>query len=114
MTYGDPLDSIERDDLGLARGGVRLPEVDVPVAVQRGVNATPDMLLKLSGERRPLSPDALRSRYAGGDDYLTRSRAAARAAVERGAVLAEDLDGLEARGRELAAAAGLAARRAEP
>jgi hypothetical protein len=81
--------------------GLRLPEVDVPVAVQRGVNTTPDMLLKLSGERRPLTADQLRSLYAGRDDYLERSCAAAREAVARGAVLLDDLVPLETHGRDL-------------
>jgi hypothetical protein len=107
MAYGDPLRSIERDELGGARGGLRLPEVDVPVAVQLGVNTAPDMLLKLSGERRPIPRDELRSRYGDADGYMRRYRDAAQRAVESGAVLADDLTELEGHGQQLASAAGL-------
>ena len=107
MTYGDPLTSIRRDQLGLARGGLRHPEVDVPVAAQLGVNSTPDMLLKLSGERRPFAAEELRSLYSGADDYLRRYGAAADEAAARGVVLADDLAELVAHGRELSTDVGL-------
>ena len=90
MTYGDPLTSIHRDEVGNALGGLRLPEIEVPVAVQRGVNDTPDMLLKLSGERRPLPADVLRDRDGDADGYLRRYREAVDRVIAADAVLAED------------------------
>ena len=104
MTYGDPLTSIHRDEVGNALGGLRLPEIEVPVAVQRGVNDTPDMLLKLSGERRPLPADVLRDRDGDADGYLRRYREAVDRVIAAGAVLAEDRAELIERGRRLAVA----------
>jgi hypothetical protein len=107
MEHGDPLKSIKRDELGLAVGGVRLPEIDVPIAVQAGVNSVPDLAIKLSGERRPFSPELLRTLYGTASEYERRYDQAADDAVTAGAVLPDDLDELKARGRELARSAGL-------
>jgi hypothetical protein len=107
MEYGDPLKSITRDELGLAVGGLRLPEVDVPVAVQAGSNGTADLALKLSGERRPFPAELLRTLYGSAAEYERRYNLAADEAAGAGAVLRDDLDELKGRGRELARRAGL-------
>jgi Alpha/beta hydrolase domain len=108
LEYGHPLRSVRRDADGLGRGGVRLPEIDVPLAVQSGVNEKPQHLARLAGECRPLPPDRIAQLYPGGlVDYLERYDRAADELAARGGVLAEDLGPLKARARELAAAAGL-------
>lgn len=76
---------VVRDELGIARGGVRLPEISVPTAVHDGFNA-PDWAF-LRGSSRPLSAEQLSALYDGPDDYLGRFEAAAKAAVAAGVLL---------------------------
>ncbi|CAD7337950.1 hypothetical protein SPHS6_02240 [Sphingobium sp. S6] len=78
---------IVRDKLGIARGGVRLPEVAVPTAVHTGFN-TPDWAF-LRGSSQPLTWEQLAALYDGPEDYLRRFSEAAEAAVEAGVLLPE-------------------------
>jgi hypothetical protein len=107
MDYGDPLTSVQRDELGLALGGVRLPEIDVPVAVQQGVNTTPNMLAKLTGERRVLPDDVLAKRYVDFAAYEAAYAEAASRLLDAGGVLEEDLTVLNRRGRLIGHEAGV-------
>ena len=79
------------DDNGIAKGGVRTPWVDVPVARTSGIGdgATPVALLFGSGE--PFD-EATRSRlYPGGkSDYLERFTESLDAAIRAGYLLGAD------------------------
>lgn len=108
---------------GLDRGGVRLPEVAVPVGTYLGWNLRrdgPDRLGRWQGAFLPLAASAA-ARRAGGDprpslaerygsepEFLERTRAAAAALLRRRLLLAEDVPGIIARAgrayRALAAA----------
>jgi hypothetical protein len=85
---GDPLD-IVRDEHGIARGGLRLPQVDVPIATLSGSNDGP-RLVQLVGMATPFPPERLRELYADHDDYVRRFRVAADAAVAAGYLLPLD------------------------
>ena len=78
---------IIRDTLGIAKGGVRLPEVAVPTAVHTGFN-TPDWAF-LRGSSQPFTLEQLTALYESPEDYLRRFRAAADAAVASGVLLPE-------------------------
>ena len=86
------------DDLGVARGGVRTPWVDVPVSILSGLGQPGDMT-ELFGITRPLDRRALARRYPQGrDEYLAQFRDATRAAIKAGLVLETDAEEIEALG----------------
>lgn len=89
---------IVRDALGIARGGVRLPEVTVPTAVHTGFN-TPDWAF-LRGSSEPLTAEQLAALYEGPEDYLRRFSEAADAAVEAGILLPDAARASVQRARE--------------
>ena len=78
---GDPL-TVERDRFGNALGGVRVPELDVPIA------------RNVPGRVAPFDGDTLRELYASDADYRARLLDAGRDAVERGVVTKAHLDSL--------------------
>jgi hypothetical protein len=97
-----PAREIVRDGLGNARGGVRLPELEVPTATHSGTNAR-NPLAALSGQSTPLSDEALSERYTDAESYLSAWDAAVDRARAEGIVLDDDLDAVRARGRRTAA-----------
>lgn len=72
-----------RDEYGNAVGGVRLPEVEVPIAVYRGFGPNGS----IGGQTIPFSEDQLRSLYPSHAEYVARVRAAARSAEVAGVIL---------------------------
>ena len=97
------------DGLGNETGGIRLPEVEVPVATHTGWNprradaGAPEEILEYVGSTLPLAPTeatradgdrrpTLDQLYRDEADYRVRIRAAAEALVARHYVLAEDVD----------------------
>ena len=95
-------DGIDRDELGNARGGIRLPELLAPTAVHLGTNPI-NLLAALSGQSTPFSEERLASLYAGADAYLLAWDAAVAQVREQGLVLDADLEALHSRGRRIAA-----------
>ncbi len=90
-------------------GGVRLPDISVPVATHTGWNprhpetGSPDNIIQMMGTTRWFSATpqerlatddprpSLAERYASRDDYLTKVRAAAELLVRQRYLLAEDV-----------------------
>ena len=86
------------DEMGIARGGVRTPWVDVPVSILSGLGQ-PGEMTELFGTTRPLDPSAFATRYPRGrDDYVAQFAAATRATVDNGFLLAVDAPEIEALG----------------
>ncbi len=86
-----PLAVIARDDAGIALGGVRTPAVDAPVSVLSG--DPPPGANQLSaglGSTRRFTAEEMRARYGSEDGYLDAHRRAVQAALDAGAILAED------------------------
>jgi hypothetical protein len=85
----------ERDPDGIVRGGIRTPQVDVPVDVLSG-DPAPDGPLHclLFGSTTPLPQARVADLYADLAAYLSAYESAAEAAVEAGFVLPEDLEAL--------------------
>ncbi|HMO75713.1 MAG TPA: alpha/beta hydrolase domain-containing protein [Sphingopyxis sp.] len=75
--------TIARDAHGNAKGGVRLPELEVPVASYRG-QGTKHLL---AGETHPFAPDELRRLYPDHPSYVAQVATAAKAAVAAGVIL---------------------------
>ena len=80
---------IVRDDNGIARGGLRLPAVDVPVAARSGTNDGPPMV-QLVGSKQDFSIDRLRELYPDHGAYVARVREATDKAEAAGYLLGRD------------------------
>lgn len=77
--------TIERDEHGNARGGVRLPELEVPIASYCGMAE----ISILGGLTEPFSPQKLRRLYPTREVYVDAVRSAANAAAAAGVILAQ-------------------------
>ncbi len=83
----------ERDEAGIAVGGIRTPQVDVPVDVLSGLPAEGGSVACLmAGTTIPIPEADLADRYGNADDYLERFEAATDAVIEAGFVLEADRD----------------------
>ena len=96
---GDPPDVV-RDEHGIARGGIRLPQVEVPLATNSAIAEPGSRFGFLGGSCVPFPPAKVRALYGNVDTYIARFEQAARAAEKSGVILPRHLDPLiaEARG----------------
>jgi hypothetical protein len=79
------------DPSGLARGGVRTPWVDVPIARTSGVGSEETTMASIFGSGELFDTATVRRLYPGGAaDYLERFTAALDSAIESGFILAAD------------------------
>lgn len=94
---------LRRDGDGIVLGGIRTPDVDVPVATLTG-EAPPDdpdnLLAQLFGETRPFPPERLAARYGSHEAYVAAVTASADAALAAGFLLPADRDAFVARAEE--------------
>lgn len=98
----DTGDDFQRDNNGIALGGLRTPWVDVPVATLSGLGQVGDVFGFLFGTTELFAPDIIAELYPGGvNDYVSRFAAALDATIAAGFILEEDRDEIMA----LAAAA---------
>jgi len=81
---------ISRDEHGIARGGIRLPQVDVPIAHNSAQPRTPDNFGRLGGSCEPFDREKLRALYGDQVGYLTRFEQAAATAEMAGVILPRD------------------------
>jgi hypothetical protein len=88
---GDP-PQVVRDEHGNARGGIRMPYLEVPVAAHRG--ASLDQHPDLSGESIPVTEEQLRVRYPDHDTYVARYADAVRAGLDAGFLLPREAEAL--------------------
>jgi len=95
---GDP-PRVDRDDDGIARGGIRLPQVEVPLAHDSAIQQHPDVFSRLVGFHEPFGAEKVRARYESRAGFLARYEAAAREAEEAGVVLPRDVGPLVADAR---------------
>lgn len=86
---------IVRDDDGIARGGIRVPPVEVPVDVLSGIpGPNPSLICQLLGSTVPLPAERVAALYPSRDEYLARFTASADRLISWGFALAEDRDAL--------------------
>lgn len=91
---GDP-PAIARDQLGNARGGIRTPPVEVPVATLSGDPVeNGNQFCLLFGHTAPFDAATLETRYPTHDAYVDAFAAAADEAVEAGFLLRTDADAM--------------------
>jgi Alpha/beta hydrolase domain len=92
---------LDRDSLGNALGGIRLPEVAVPTAEYRGssIGATG---FALFGAARRFSDDVLRSLYPSKKEFIRRWESAVDSIVEAGVLRPEDGPDYKRRGNDVA------------
>jgi hypothetical protein len=90
---------IERDEYGNARGGLRLPQLAVPVA-RYGPDNAPGAC-RLNGATIPFDRDTLEELYSDRQSYLSRYETATRSAIDQGFLLAEDLDAVLSEARRV-------------
>ena len=81
--------TLKRDARGFVVGGIRLPDVAVPTALQTGENNGP-VFCVLYGSREGFGDAELQSLYPDRATYVRKVDAAIRDAVDRGYMLAED------------------------
>jgi hypothetical protein len=79
-----------RDQLGIAKGGIRTPLVDTPVDVLSGASPGGSIACILFGSTKPLTTAQLQARYPSRADYLREYRAATQKAIAAGFVLPAD------------------------
>ena len=84
------------DRHGNVRGGIRTPQLDVPIAIQSGLGQTGSGFCFLAGTTVPFDQPTLASLYPTHDRYVTKVGRAAKRAVRRGFVLAEDAEAINA------------------
>ena len=87
---GEPAD-VTRDAHGIARGGVRLPQAEVPVAMNSAIPLEPTRGLLLRGSSSPFDAAKLKALYGSEAGYLKQFKEAARRSVQVGVVLARDV-----------------------
>jgi len=110
-----PLLVSQVDADGNERGGIRLPDIAVPLATSTGWNfrqpaaGAPETVVGLQGSWIPFPPTraarektgdprrSIEERYASREEYLTRSKGAADGLVTQGYLRAEDLPKIMAR-----------------
>ena len=81
---GAPERPVKRDEHGNIRGGIRLAEIEAPVARESAE------LCGLGGTHVPLAPDVINRLYPTHDAYVTKVTAASDAAVRAGFLLPAD------------------------
>ena len=87
---GDPQEVV-RDEHGIARGGIRFPQADVPVATNTSTPVTNDFSGSLRGGNHAFGAAKLDALYGSEAKYLARFKEAAERAVRAGVLLPRDL-----------------------
>ena len=89
VTPGAP-PTITRNELGLAQGGIRLPEVEVPTAVLSGESGGGPGFCSVFGTTTPLDPSRLSSLYPTHREYVSAFTTATDRAQRDGFILGAD------------------------
>jgi hypothetical protein len=84
------------DDAGNARGGIRTPHLDVPIAKLSGTGQTGAQFCGLFGTTIPFDSAQLIVAYPDHDTFVTKWNAAIGTAVASGALLLADAENLRA------------------
>ena len=71
-----------RDEHGIAKGGIRLPQVQAPLAQNSAIPLTDDVFGLLGGSSQPLTVETIRGLYGSRTAFLARFRRACDGAVE--------------------------------
>ncbi len=97
---GDP-PSFVVDEHGIAKGGIRTPHVDVPVATLSGLGNSGEVISMLCGVTQLFSNEKLAALYRDRDDYVARFTQSCDETVAAGFLLATDAPEIIALATEL-------------
>jgi hypothetical protein len=87
---GDP-PQIVRDEHGLAVGGIRLPQVEVPLATNSAIPRGEGIFALLGGSCEPFPAEQVRALYGDRTAFLARFETAAQRAVQAKVLLPRDV-----------------------
>lgn len=90
---GDP-PGVVRDGHGIARGGIRLPQVEVPLATNSAIPAPGNPLGFLGGSCIPFPPEMVCALYGDAETYVSRFEQATRSLEKGGVILDRDAESL--------------------
>lgn len=102
----DVTNQLVRDQYGNARGGIRYPDVTVPVATNDGLNTIApggsifSAFCMLFGSSTSFTPEVLHGLYADHGEYLAKYSRAADEFVQTGFILGEDAERLKGDARQ--------------
>ena len=96
LLYPSPSGAVQRDVDGNARGGIRLPEIEVPTAENTAVNSPTNttgfsLFCTLLGSWTQFGSANLHGRYADYGDYVDRYAVKAQAVADQGFVNQDDV-----------------------
>jgi hypothetical protein len=86
-----PEGEVIRDENGIARGGVRMPQAAAPVAMNSSIPVADDFAGRLRGSNEPFGAAKLDALYGDEATYLARFKDAAEAAVKAGHLMPRDV-----------------------
>lgn len=92
---------VVRDEHGIAVGGIRLPQADVPLAQNSAIPLSDDIFAVLGGSSHPFSHDKARSLYGELDAFLDKFQHAAQAAVDAGVLMPREVPRLASEAAQL-------------
>jgi hypothetical protein len=87
---GDPAEVV-RDEHGIAKGGIRLPQADVPLAQNSAIPLSDDIFAYLGGSSHAFSRDKIHALYGDKTSFLAKFEAAAQGSVQAGVLLPRDV-----------------------
>jgi len=96
---GNPV-SVVRDEHGIATGGIRLPQADVPLAQNSAIPLAEDIFALLGGSSHPFAAEQVIEMYGDIEQFITRFEAAAQQAVDVGVLPAGHVAELVTEARE--------------
>src|SRR5262249_59609413 len=96
---GDPAEVV-RDEHGIARGGIRLPQVAVPLATNTAIPLADDIFAYLRGSCHSFGTQTLRALYRDKASFITKFTDAAQRAVAVGVLRPRDVTRLVAEAQE--------------
>lgn len=97
---GDP-PQVVRDGHGIAKGGIRLPQVEAPLAKNSAIPRGEGIFALLGGSCEPFPAAKVRELYGDEDTFIARFEAAARDAGDAGVLMARDVPALVAEAKGL-------------
>ena len=94
IVFGGEPAEIVRDEHGIALGGIRLPQVEVPLGHNSAIQQAPDVFSRLVGYHESFPVEKVRDLYGDRAAYLARYEEAIHAAEAASVVLPRDVDAL--------------------
>jgi hypothetical protein len=92
---------IDRDTLGNALGGIRLPQFDVPIAMNSGTNTGESFFCRFYGTHKEFDKQTLKTLYPTHEIYLKKFNASIQENLRAGYILKDDASTMLTEARSL-------------